>query len=336
MIKAGATYWEARGSVMKSPGFTKILKGGSEDSELPPLRFGATLSLAKAWHTAKQTTPPPRYSEPRLVQTLEKLGIGRPSTFANIMKILKEREFVSVKGKTLVPTAVGLKTDETLMKVLPTLIRADFTAQMEASLDKVAEGKLDWQKYLIAFYFDFFLPAIEGAAAKSLMSQAYPKSDIPCPDCGKPLSKLPSKFKDGPKDHYLKCLEGCSGVILFWNRGVNDWVKKGEKVDSPEKPPGKLTDFVCQCCGSKLEEYAYQKDGQEKLMLRCSSGCYKKPETKELSVYFQGKKGGFWNFQLQSEPLTEKVAGGLQSAVSKKKASAPAGSKAKSKKPIKV
>lgn len=61
VIKAGATYWEARGSVMKSPGFTKILKGGGEDSELPPLQSGATLGLAKAWHTAKQTTPPPRY-----------------------------------------------------------------------------------------------------------------------------------------------------------------------------------------------------------------------------------------------------------------------------------
>jgi len=97
------------------------------------------------------------------------------------MKILKEREFVTVKGKTLVPTAIGLKTDEILRAVLPTLIRADFTAQMESSLDKIAEGKLDWQKYLVDFHFNFFLPAIEGSAAKSLMVQAYPKSEVPCP-----------------------------------------------------------------------------------------------------------------------------------------------------------
>jgi len=88
-------------------------------------------------------------------------------------------------------------------------------------------------------------------------------------------------------------VEGCNGVILFWNRGANNWVRKGEKVNLPEKPPGELTNFVCQCCGAKLEEYVYQKDGQDKVMLRWSAGCYKKPETNDLSVYFQSKKGGF-------------------------------------------
>ncbi len=303
VIKAGATYWEARGSVMKSPGFTKILRTHGEDSELPSVKTGDTLRLLKAWHTAKKTTPPPRYTEPRLVQVLEKLGIGRPSTFANIVKILKDREFVSVKGKALVPTALGLKTDQTLSMVLPDLISPDFTAKMESSLDRIAEGDLDWQKYLTSFYFGFFLPALESATAKSLVMQAYPKSEMPCPDCGKLLSKLPSKFKNGAKDYYLKCMEGCSDVVLFWSQSANRWMRKGESNSSPSNPR-ELTDFVCQCCGAKLEKYVYQKDGQEKLMLRCSAGCYKKPEMGDLAIYFQTKKG-FWNFRLNSEPLKE-------------------------------
>lgn len=312
VIQAGSTYWVARGSILTFAGYTKILGELGGDTELPTVKEGDRLKVQKVWHEAKKTTPLGRYTEPRLVQTLEKLGIGRPSTFANIIKVLKDREYVKLQNKAMVPTVAGLQVDECLAKVFPSVLNSKFTATMEGSLDAIAEGKQDWEKYLIKFHFDFFLPALEkqGAALLSEVEQSYKKSEVCCPQCQESLIEMPYRKAQtfSSKPFYLKCSK-CSDVVMFWSDKGQAWRQKGEQTESQPKPPGKRTKWVCQACGQPLEEYSYQKEGQDKLMLRCSGGCYKKPETKDIAVYFQTAKG-FWNFALQAEPLTEKVAGG--------------------------
>lgn len=302
VIKSGSTFWEARGSVLKSPGYTKIWDNMGEDSQLPTLQQGQKLKVVKVTSTAKMTTPPGRYSEPQLVQLLEKLGIGRPSTFANIMKTLKDREYVKVQKKSLVPTLTGIKVDECLQKVFPLVLDTKFTATMEAVLDKIADGKQDWQQYLVRFNFDVFQPALQTSGVQ-FVAQARKKSNKPCPKCNNPLTELPfRKVVQSQVKHFLKCMDGCEDVVFFWKDREEKWVSKDE-ISAPP-PPSKQTQFVCQCCGASLEEYGYQKDGLPKIMLRCSNAQSRKTICKN-EVYFQSTKGGFWNPTRKAEPSTD-------------------------------
>jgi DNA topoisomerase I len=165
VIKAGSTFWEARGSVLRAPGYTKVLGGLGGDVELPQVREKQILTVIKVSSEAKKTSPPGRFSEPQLVQIMERLGVGRPSTYASIMKTLREREYVRVEKKKLVPTASGWKVDETLARVFPAIVDVKFTAKMESALDNIAGGKTEWERYLMVFHFDFFLPALEKTRA---------------------------------------------------------------------------------------------------------------------------------------------------------------------------
>ena len=92
---------------------------------LPTVQQGQSLTLDKAGHDKKQTQPPPRYTEPKLVQAMEKKGIGRPSTYAPTVKTLKQREYVKLSKGKLFPTPLGLEVDEFLAKMLPELLQAE-------------------------------------------------------------------------------------------------------------------------------------------------------------------------------------------------------------------
>jgi DNA topoisomerase-1 len=240
VIRCNELVWEARGSVVIFPGYTKYWNDLGQDAQLPTLRQGQALTLQQAAHTKKQTQPPARYSEAKLVQTLERLGIGRPSTYATTMKILKERGYVQVKGKVLVPTEVGLKTDEILAQILPNLVDAGLTAEMESALDAIADGERDWQRYLIAWNEDAFQPAL--ARARQQLGVA----DRPAP--------------------------------------------KSEQS-------GKLTEHPCPVCRNFLEEYQYQKDGEVRVLLRCSNPKNRSTSCKKVA-FFKTKQGTWWNKEL--------------------------------------
>lgn len=324
VVQAGATFWEARGSILKAPGYTTILADLGSDTQLPAVQEGQTLTVQKVWHEAKKTTPPGRFTEPSLVQTLERLGIGRPSTFANIIKTLKDREYVTFQKKSMVPTALGMKTTDILAKVFPAVIDSKFTAKMETDLDLIAAGEKEWEQYLITFDFKFFRPALTKAGIDvDAVDQPreYAKSEVPCPGCSQPLSQVPYRKAQAfsSKPFFLKCTT-CIDLVLFWNDKAAKWLQKGEASGVP-KTPEKLTAFVCQCCGKPLAEISYSKDGVSKLMLKCSGDCGKDDKKKELAVYFQSKKGGFWNFTLAAEPLTAKLAGSATKPAGKGKPS---------------
>jgi DNA topoisomerase-1 len=227
LTKSGSVSWLVRGQVLVSPGYTVYWNDISADSQLPSLSEGQRLTLKAATSQKKQTTSPPRYTQPRLVQLLEKVGIGRPSTYAPTIAVLKSREYVSLKGKRLQPTRKGTEVDEFLLNALPELLQADFTAQMEQTLDSIAQGKENWEYWLNQWNASYFVSAL--AKAQSIVNKINPTgqpskksvetvtTDIHCPNCDRVMLKI---FYHSPKmhgDHFLKCdaHSGGCGAAMF-------------------------------------------------------------------------------------------------------------------------
>ena len=151
-IKAAETLWVARGLRVIEPGYLQFWRNIEQERDLTSLKsflkIQNTLKVKKITVEKKTTQPPPRYSEAKLVQLMEKVGIGRPSTYASTVLTLRERGYASLESGALQPTGLGLATDELLTKALPELVDIRFTAQMEASLDQIAENKIGWQLFL--------------------------------------------------------------------------------------------------------------------------------------------------------------------------------------------
>lgn len=162
-ILAGETRWVARGLRVIEPGYLRFWKNIEEECELPPLSLGQRLPLQRIKIEKKTTQPPSRYSEAKLVQLMEKLGIGRPSTYASTVMTLKERDYVVLDKGTLAPTALGLATDEVLSKAMPDLVDVRFTARMEESLDRIAEDKVGWEKFLSEWNQNYLRSALHQA-----------------------------------------------------------------------------------------------------------------------------------------------------------------------------
>jgi DNA topoisomerase I len=302
VTQSGEIRWEAKGQTVEFAGYSRYWQDISGDSLLPSLADGAPLSVERADAERKQTQPPARYSEPKLVQLMEREGIGRPSTYASTIATLKDRDYVTLVKDKLQPTRVGMEVDEFLGRTLPDLIAAEFTAQMEAQLDAIAHGKLGWQKYLTSWNRDYFVPALAKAgeglpAAGDRPQRQLDASRTKCPECSQCLVKVPStKVKKG---HFLKC-QTCKSadgrdLVMFWSDRAKEW--QLPQVKSGGDYVAKLTAHPCPVCKKMLEEYSYTKDGQAKLMLRCSDATARaQPKHKEVA-YFPSRDGGWWSKQ---------------------------------------
>lgn len=161
---AATTTWVAKGLVVLEKGYLEFWNNISNEESLPPLSQGQKLSLQDVKVEKKQTMPPPRFTEPRLIQEMEKRGIGRPSTYASTVTTLKEREYVTLEKETLIPTELGMETDLVLFETLPELVSSEFTAKMEKSLDDIAEGQCEWESYVIGFNESYLSPGVLKAA----------------------------------------------------------------------------------------------------------------------------------------------------------------------------
>jgi DNA topoisomerase-1 len=305
LTKSGAISWQAKGQVIEFAGYSKYWNNLSADAELPIVRMNQPLTLTQAAHEPKQTQPPPRYSEPKLVQVMERQGIGRPSTYAPTIHTLKDRHYVEVLKGVLQPTALGLEVDLFLVDALPDLLQSAFTAQMERSLDEIAEGKQNWQHYLTDWNETYFEPALlkaERVLPQHLSSTPAPRTEkqfetsrTRCPSCQKPLAKIKSaKVK---KKYFLKCVEGCADVVLFWSEYSKRWEAPQAKLAQTEPLKPKLTDAPCPVCRKPLEQHSYQKEGQAKLLLRCSNPKARSDAKHKDVVYFQTEKG-WWSPKL--------------------------------------
>ncbi|MFW5786068.1 MAG: type I DNA topoisomerase [bacterium] len=160
-IEVEDAVFTATGTRIIFPGFLRVYVEGKDDPDaalddkevfLPELHEGQTLALDHLDSLYHETKPPARYTEASLVQTLEKQGIGRPSTYASIISVLYERNYIRRQGTALVPTFTGVAVVQLLEDHFGELIDYGFTSDMESALDEIAEGKRDSLEYLRSFY----------------------------------------------------------------------------------------------------------------------------------------------------------------------------------------
>jgi DNA topoisomerase-1 len=153
----------ATGSVLAFDGFLKLyredLDDPAEDDEsskiLPPINKGDPLKTSKVDATQHFTQPPPRYSEASLVKKMEELGIGRPSTYASILTVLRDRNYVRLEARRFIPEDRGRLVTAFLMSFFARYVDTGFTANLEEQLDQIAEGRAQWREVLRAFWTDF-------------------------------------------------------------------------------------------------------------------------------------------------------------------------------------
>ena len=201
--------FEANGERVKFDGYLAIYEDLDDSTKtLPEMIEGEKVTKANVTSEQKFTSPPQRYSEGRIINKMKELGIGRPSTYAQTVETLKQRLYVKIQNKTLVPTEQGILTSEKLNDFFSPIINVKYTANMEEGLDLIAEGKTNWQNQIKLFYEDY-MPLVKEADEK--MEKIYPVLlDELCPECGKPLVKRNGRFGEFvacsgyPNCHFIK------------------------------------------------------------------------------------------------------------------------------------
>src|SRR5229473_2488867 len=202
-IEAGRCLFRAQGSTLKFAGFMAVYVESREESEttpeeeqesvVPPLTEGEILKLLALDPKQHFTQPPPRFTEASLVKTLEEQGIGRPSTYAQILSTIQDREYVRREKGTLFPTELGMQVNDMLVPYFPEIMDIEFTAQLEESLDKIEEGNADWVKTVEAFHKQF-VKDLKRAGKGMDNFKGGVDTGQPCPDCGKPLVEKWGRF----------------------------------------------------------------------------------------------------------------------------------------------
>jgi DNA topoisomerase I len=243
----GKYLFRATGSVMVFDGYHVLYTEGREKEEgrqvedlppIPPLNQGDTVEVREITPSQHFTEPPPRFSEASLVKELERLGIGRPSTYSAIISTLSAREYVKVDQRRFFPTELGETVEKIMIGKFPEIFNVEFTSGMETELDRVEEGELGWQRVLQDFY-DPFNKALGAVDMNALVTDAYGLSseDIAkerCPKCGSQVELRTGRF--GP---YLACVH---------YKDTCDYVKSLKKAKTPDRP----TDEKCHLCGSPM------------------------------------------------------------------------------------
>ncbi len=189
----------ATGSIIKFQGFLIAYEEKQDDDEssdegkmLPPLEEKQVLKLFDLTSEQAFTRPPPRFTEASLVKELEKSGIGRPSTYASIMNKIQSREYTIKESGRLKPTELGCVVVALLENNFQKIMNIGFTAEMEDSLELIAENRKDWKTLLKEFWSDF-IPTVELAEKEAFVPKVM--TDIDCPKCGAKLQKIWFKSK---------------------------------------------------------------------------------------------------------------------------------------------
>jgi len=205
--------FRATGQVLKFDGFLKVYPLKFEENELPPLEMDEVLDLIKLIPSQHFTQPKPRYSEATLIKELEKNGIGRPSTYAPIISVIQERNYIEKnEQKRFRPTEIGIVVNDLLVNHFPKIVDIKFTAEMEEDLDEIAQGQKKWVKVMREFYITFeenLKKKYQEVSKKNLVE----KTEKICPKCGAPLLIRLGKFgrfyacSKFPKCKYTESLE---------------------------------------------------------------------------------------------------------------------------------
>jgi DNA topoisomerase I len=204
-IACGDAKFRATGSRVKFPGFMTLYIEGSDDKEteegyLPELEVHQQLKPKKIDPKQHFTQPPPRYTEARLVKTMEELGIGRPSTYAPTLDTIQKRGYVVLEDKKLVPTELGEIVVDIMKEFFPQIIDVEFTAHMEENLDGVEDGSVDWVNMLERFYEEFEKHLAVAEKEMESVQVQEEVSDEVCEKCGRQMV-----YKLGRFGKFLAC-----------------------------------------------------------------------------------------------------------------------------------
>ena len=243
----GEYLFRATGSVLVFDGYHTLYMEGREKEEgktmddlppIPPLEVGERVEVREITPSQHFTEPPPRFSEASLVKELERLGIGRPSTYSAIISTLSVREYVKVEQRRFFPTELGELVEKIMVAKFPEIFNVEFTSEMEEELDRIEEGELGWQRVLRDFYGPFN-KALAAVDLNALVAEAHGLSPEKlakerCPKCGSRIELKTGRF--GP---YLACVN---------YKQTCDYVKSLKKGRAPDRP----TDEKCHLCGSPM------------------------------------------------------------------------------------
>ncbi len=260
VIHHGEYELRTRGRVVVFDGYQKVHPPATkkdDDGVLPAMKVGEVLELERLKPTQHFTKPPARYTEASLVKELEKRGIGRPSTYAAIISTIQDRGYVTVDQRRFYAQKMGDIVTERLVESFTDLMDYDFTASMEARLDDVASGKLQWRDLLNEFYSDFSetLLRAQNDDDGGMRPNNPTQTDITCPDpeCGRPM-----QIRTGSTGVFL----GCSGYNLppkerckkTMNLVSDDEVVN---VDEDEEAEAKLliNKRKCSVCSTAMDGY---------------------------------------------------------------------------------
>ena len=190
-IEAKETLFKAVGTVLKFDGFLKLYLEGRDDAPpeddkkpLPEVEKGEKLQVEEIVPDQKFTQPPPRYSEATLVKALEEKGIGRPSTYAQILSVITSRDYVNKEEKRFVPTETGEVVTELLVLHFGGIFAYDYTAKLEQGLDEIESGKEDWVHTLKEFYKGFSKELQQARKNMKNLKKEETPAGVKCDKCG--------------------------------------------------------------------------------------------------------------------------------------------------------
>jgi DNA topoisomerase-1 len=204
--------FRATGSMVKFEGFTRLYLEATEAGEhrrlddlepLPDIEEGDVVALERLDPRQHFTKPPGRYSEASLVRELEKQGIGRPSTYAQIISTIVDKGYVELAKRRFTPTSLGEVVSKFLVKIFPNIFDPGFTSRMEDDLDRVEEGELKWRDVLAGFYPSLKEQLQRGdVVSEDVIKEIFEAEGETCEKCGRPMMVKFNKFGE-----FL----GCSG-----------------------------------------------------------------------------------------------------------------------------
>jgi DNA topoisomerase-1 len=263
-VEAADYELKARGKILRFDGWMRVLpagKGKGDDTHLPAVTEGDLLKLQELDPKQHFTKPPARYNEASLVKELEKRGIGRPSTYASIISTIQDRGYVHTENRRFYAEKMGEIVTDRLCENFTDLLSYDFTANMEAELDEVAQGSRDWRATLDGFYEGFTDKLARAEVDEGGMRANVPVlTDIDCPDCGR---------KMGIRTASTGVFLGCSGYALPPTERCKCTINliPGEEAvaadDEEQEVEALRAKERCPKCGTAMDSYLI--DEQRKL-----------------------------------------------------------------------
>jgi DNA topoisomerase-1 len=252
-ITASTCTFRATGQVLRFDGFLRLYREDQDDKtdedddnekQLPPLHEGDRLRLLRLSPNQHFTQPPPRFTQATLIKELEERGIGRPSTYASIMETILNKEYVHEDDqRRLRPTQLGMLVTDLLVESFPDILNVEFTAGMEAVLDKIEEGQEDWRRAVERFYRPFSADLARAEKEMRDVKGTGEPTGLACASCtdGEMLIRWGRNGEFLACSNYPRC------------KATSDFTRDDQgRIIALEKGQV-LTDEVCEKCGRPMQ-----------------------------------------------------------------------------------